>query len=184
MNPWPLILPHADAQRVARGASCLVLTCAAKPGPRTVQDALAVARNTRYVAAGRRDMQESPDVAEIEVIAVMELMLMELTLAIVRASGFKTQRDFFDDWYQRRRWIDPAQLVRVCEIRRIEPVRMLHRRVHRGYTTDPRLAAHGEPSALSAADLARYADTARWRDDLERRRVAHDRRISRRRRAA
>lgn len=167
MSAWPLEIPHADAQRVLKGASVLIVTRSVKPGAYELQDALIVRRNARYRRDGRHDLQASPDVASIVVKTVDEMRLMDLDLAIVRAAGFKTQRDFYDDWYQRRGWIDGETLVRVCRVRIVEPVRMLHQRVHRGYTTDPTRAARDEPSALSASELRELAGAAHRRYERE-----------------
>lgn len=178
MSAWPLEIPHADAQRILKGASTLIVTRSVKPGAYDLQDALIVRRNARYRKDGRHDLQASPDVTSIVVKAVDEMRLMDLDLAIVRSAGWKAQRDFYDDWYQRRGWIDGETLVRVCRVRIVEPVRMLHRRVHRGYTTDPAKAVRDEPSALSASELRELAGAAHRRFEREHARELRDRAMS------
>lgn len=180
---YPLILRHADITRVVnRNASRLILTRNMKLGSYELQDDHVVRRNERYRKDGRWDLMYDPGVVTIEISEITSMTLMDLNLAIVRAAGFKTQREFYDAWVEHRS-INPATQVRVCRFMLIEPVRMLHRNVHRGYTTNPGLAARDEPSALSVSELKRYADTARWRDDQERRAQAHLARLRKRRAA-
>lgn len=184
MSTWPLILPHADITRVVnRNASRLISTRTLKRGAYQLQDAHIVDRNARYRKDGRWDLHYDPGVVTVEISEVASTTLMALDLGVVRAAGFKTQRDFYDDWLERRGWVDPDLEIRVYRFSLTEPVRMLHRNVHRGYTTNTADAARDEPSALSVSELRRYADTARWRDDQERRALAHLARLRKRRAA-
>lgn len=170
MIGYPLVLRHADVQRIVnRSASLLILTGTVRPGTCQIQDALIVRRNERHRKAGRFDLQTDPIIRTVEITHVDTVRLIDLDLAIVRAAGFKIQRDFYDDWLERRGHIDPSLEVRVCRFVTVEPVRMLHRRVHRGYTTNPALAAHGEPAALTAGELAKLSNAATQRYERERR---------------
>jgi hypothetical protein len=184
MSGYPLILRHADITRVVnRNATRLILTRNIKPGVYELQDQHIVKRNDRYKKQGRWDLQYDPSVVSINVENVERLRLGDLTLGIVRGAGYRTQRDFYDDWFATRRSIDPDAQVRVARFMLVEAVRMLHRNVARGYTTNPREAVRDEPSALSESELKRYADTARWRDDQERREAAHLARLRKRKAA-
>jgi hypothetical protein len=165
---WPLVLRHADVQRaVNRRAGRLILTGSVKRGICELQDALIVRRNERYRKNGRSDLQQDPTVATIAITEIDQLRLVDVDLGIIRAAGFKTQRDFYDDWLQRRSFIDLELEVRVCRFSMAEPVRLLHRRAHRGYTSDPRLAAQGEPEALSREDLSKLSNAATQRYERE-----------------
>jgi hypothetical protein len=184
VSGWPLVLRHADITRIVnRNATRLILTRAVKPGIYELQDQHIVRRNERYKKQGRWDLQYDPGVVAINVESVERLSLVDLNLQMVRGAGYKTQREFYDDWYQSKRHVDPQTPVRVCRFQLVEAVRMLHRNVHRGYTTNTRDAVRDEPSALSESELKRYADTARWRDDQERRAAAHLARLRKRKAA-
>ena len=182
MSGWPLVLRHADITRIVnRNATRLIVTRSIKPGVYELHDQHVVRRNERYKKQGRWDLQYDPAVVSINVEAVVAQALKHLDLSDVRGAGYKTQREFYDYWYEtHRRYIDPWTLVRVARFHLVEPVRMLHRNVARGYTTNPREAVRDEPSALSESELKRYADTARWRDDQERREAAHLARLRKR----
>jgi hypothetical protein len=180
VSGWPLVLRHADVKRVANhNASLLVLTGSIRLGMCELQDALIVRRNERYRKDGRFDLQQDPAIRTIAITKIDQLRLMDVDLGIIRAAGFKTQRDFYDDWLQRRSFIDPELEVRVCRFSMAEPVRLLHRRAHRGYTSDPRLAAQGEPEALSREDLSKLSNAATQRYERE-----HAREVARRRAAS
>jgi hypothetical protein len=184
MSGWPLVLRHADITRIVnRNATRLIVTRNVKPGVYTIHDQHVVRRNDRYKKQGRWDLQHDPSVVAINVESVERLPLGDLTLGIVRSAGYRTQREFYDDWYQTKRHLDPETQVRVARFMLVEAVRMLHRNVARGYTTNTRDAVRDEPSALSESELKRYADTARWRDDQERREAAHLARLKKRRAA-
>ena len=182
MSSWPLLLPHATIRRILdRNTSRLILTRHVKPGEYQVQDEGLERRNREHRAKGRDDLQHDPDVVSIVITHVHKITLLDVDLALARAAGFKTQRDFYDDWLIRRRVIVPDLEVMVHAFGLAETPRYLHARVHRGYTSDPLRAARGEPEALDPMDLRRYADTARWRDDQLRREQAHRERLQRRR---
>jgi hypothetical protein len=169
VNRWPLVLSHADVRRILqRHASSLVLTVRPKLGAYVVQDALTVRRNERLRKAGRGSEQQDPDVFTIEITDVAPMWLRDLDYAIVRAAGWQTQRDFFDDWLGRKGHIDPDQDVYVARFRPAERPRFLHRRTFSGYTFEPALAMHGEPEALSAEQLRDLS--SRQAVDRERRR--------------
>lgn len=170
MTGYPLVLRHEDIKRVLnRNASRLILTGTVRPGAHHLQDAQIVRKNERHRKNGRHDLQQDPTVRHITITHVDTIPLIVVDLTIVLAAGFKTQRDFYDDWLARRHTIDPDLPVHVVHFSPAEPVRLLHRRLHRGYTTDPRQAAPGEPEALSAIDLKKYADTAAWRYEQQHR---------------
>jgi hypothetical protein len=179
-----LVLRHADITRIVnRNATRLIVTRSIKVGVYELHDQHVVRRNERYKKQGRWDLQYDPAVVSINVEAVERIRLGDLTLGVVRAAGYRTQREFYDDWLATKRWIDPDAQVRVARFMLVEAVRMLHRNVARGYTTNPREAVRDEPSALSESELKRYADTARWRDDQERREAAHLARLRKRKAA-
>jgi hypothetical protein len=170
MNNWPLVLPHAHVARILKhNASRLIVTSRIRTGSYDVQDALTVRRNDRKRKAGRFSEQEHPSVFAIKITDICEFALVELDLGIVRAAGFRTQRDFYDDWLERRRWICPDEPVRVCAFVFEAPERYLHRRVHRGYTTNPADGAKGECAALSASELRDLSAGAAKRLERERR---------------
>jgi hypothetical protein len=119
------------------------------------------------------------DGVTIRVTGVRRCALRDLDFPACRAAGHRTQRDFFDAWYERHGIIDPDRVVTVAVFVLAEDARWLHRRVHRGYTHDPAESAD-YVQALDRADLERYADSARWRDDRVRRELAHAGRIANR----
>jgi hypothetical protein len=175
---WPLVLPHQQIGRILnRRADRLVLTAHVRPGGYDVQDALALRRNERRRRAGRISELEDPIVFAIEIVHIHETTLLDLDLRTVCGAGYKTQRDFYDDWLRRRRHINPAQPVRVCHFNFRARERYLHRWVHRGYTTNPADAASFEPAALSAVELAELARDAARRLDRIRREDARRRRV-------
>jgi hypothetical protein len=49
-----------------------------------------------------------------------------------------------------------------------EKPRLLHKRSHHGYTSDPMMALHGEPEAVSKAYQAQLAREARMRRAIDR----------------
>ena len=170
VNHWPLVLPHSDVRRILeRHATALVATSRPKRGGYIVQDALTVRRNERMRRSGRSDQQQDPDVFAVEVTESAPRALSDVDYSMVRACGFKTQRDFFDDWLERRRAIDPHQDVFVVRFRLVDQPRFLHHKIHRGYTTNPGAAARGEPEALSADELNQLASRNRARLERERR---------------
>jgi hypothetical protein len=169
MNRYPLVLPHADVRRILeRHATRLVVTARAHRGAYTVQDAFTVRRNERLRKAGRLEEQSDPDVCALQITDVEPIALADVDYRTVRQCGFKTQRDFFDDWLARRRHIDPAQDVWSVGFQIIEQPRFLHKRTFAGYTSDPSLAMFGEPEALGAEDLRHLAGSARARLERER----------------
>ena len=179
MSGWPLVLRHADITRIVnRNATRLIVTRSIKTGVYELHDQHIVRRNERYKKQGRWDLQYDPSVVSINVEAVERLRLGDLTLGVVRGAGYRTQREFFDDWLSARRHIDPDAQVRVARFMLVEAVRMLHRNVARGYTTNPREAVRDEPSALSESELKRYADTARWKDLVRKREEREDKQLS------
>jgi hypothetical protein len=179
MTGYPLVLRHADITRIVnRNATRLIVTRTIKPGIYTIHDQHVVRRNDRYKKQGRWDLQHDPSVVAINVETVERLRLGDLTLGIVRGAGYRTQREFYDDWYETHRTIDPESQVRVARFMLVEAVRMLHRNVARGYTTNTRDAVRDEPSALSESELKRYADTARWGDLVRKRKEHEDKQLS------
>ena len=169
MNSFPLVLPHADIRRILeRHASRLVSTARARRGAYTIQDAITVRRNERLRKDGRPEEQQDPDICAIQITEVMPIALVDVDFRTVRACGFKTQRDFYDDWLERRRAIDPRQGVWSVAFHLVEQPRFLHRRTFGGYTTDPSMAMFGEPEALGAEDLKLLAGDARIRLERER----------------
>jgi hypothetical protein len=171
METWPLVLPHQQIKRMLdRHADQLILTARVRPGSYQIQDALIQRQNDRRRRAGRHAEQADPTVLRIRIIDVSELRLIDVDLGIVRRAGYKTQRDFYQDWLERRRHIDPDTPVRVCKFTHEAGERYLHQRVHRGYTDEPAQGARGEPAALSAAELAGLARGAARR--LEQQRAA------------
>lgn len=171
MNHFPLVLPHAQVRRILdRKANRLIVTRQIKQGTYDVQDALAARRLDRYLKGPR--MGEPPPSASVFAITVTEVWETTLTgldFATIRAAGFKTQRDFYDEWIEWRRHIDPDELVRVCAFGFTDPGRFLHAKVHRGYTTNPAESARGEPQALSSGELKELAGDAARRFDRQRR---------------
>jgi hypothetical protein len=164
VNPWPIILPHAQiARMLARRTSRLILTARLRPGTYHVHDALSVRQNERRRRAGRFTEQQDPTIFAITITGIRELALVDLDLVTVRAAGYRTQRDFYDDWLRRRHHLDPRETARVCAFAFEAPERYLHQRAHRGYTENPLQAARGEPAALSAAELADLSAGARRR---------------------
>lgn len=68
MIGYPLVLRHADVQRIInRSASHLILTAAVKPGTHQIQDAQIVRRNERHRKQGRYDLQHDPTIRTVEV---------------------------------------------------------------------------------------------------------------------
>lgn len=170
---WPLQLPHQAANRILRSTK-LVLTASIKPGLYDVQDALTARRNQRRRNAGHYEDQADPTVATIHITEVDEILIIALTLQVVRACGFKTQRDFYDDWLTRRRTIDPDLPVLVCSFQHEQRDRYLHQNVGRGYTTRPGQAVienheEGAVVALSAQELKQIAGANHRRYERERR---------------
>lgn len=180
MTGWPLLLPHDTIRRILNhNTRLLIHTRHLKPGEYQVQDEGLEQRNRQHRQEGRDDLQSDPNVVSIVITHVQRTTLLDIDLAMARAAGYRTQRDFYDAWLERRRVIIPGLEVLVHAFRLAETPRYLHERVHRGYTSDPARAARGEPEALDAMDLRRYADTARWRDDQIRREQAHRARLAR-----
>ena len=160
---WPLALHHDDARRIHR-ATVLIVTRQIKPGTYDVADALIVRQNERRRKIGQEDIADAT-IATIIITTIEERQLIDLDLRTVRAAGWKTQRDFYEEWLRRRGEIDPYRTVKVCAYSLTERLRLLHKRVARGYTSNSAEAAAGEPEALSASDLAKLCQRARERHD-------------------
>lgn len=165
-----LVLPHPDAVRVLK-ASTLILTRQVEFDVYEIHDGLTVRRNTRLRRDGRFDEQADPLVATIRFEQITETTLIGLDLKTIRSAGWKTQRDFYDDWLDRRHHIDPDEVVRACRFVHTEADRFLDRRLHRAYTTDPARAVIGErvEGAVRAVDRVeqeRMSREARGRDEL------------------
>ena len=170
MNRFPLVLPHSQIRRMLeRHPSRFVSTTHRHRGSHTVQDALTVRRNERFRNAGRDDQQTSPDAFAITITAADLERLGGLDYLTIHACGFRTQRDFYDDWLRRRHAIDVHQDVYVVRFHFIEQSRFLHRKTFGGYTADPALSMPGEPEALSADDLERLGAGAWARYECEHR---------------
>lgn len=164
MSQFPLTLRHHDIRRlVERKAQCLVLSRRLALGAVAINDARVEHRNNQARRQNRPDLQQDSHVMTVEIDDRREMRLMDLTLGIVMSAGFKTQRDFFDDWLQRRRWIDCELQVFVHSFHLVSDARYLHVRVHRGYASSPSLAVKGEPEALSKDELEELSRRARWR---------------------
>lgn len=174
MNRFPLVLAHSQIRRMLeRSTSRLVTPTRPHLGGYVVQDALTVRRNERKRKSGRADEQLTPDVCAITITAVDWSRLGDLDYRTIHSAGFRTQRDFYDDWFRRRQWIDVGQDVYVSSFHFIEPSRFLHYKTFGGYTTDPALSLPGEPEALSADDLQRLSAGARARYEREHRERIH-----------
>lgn len=170
MNRWPLVLPHPTARRILeRRASALVSTGRVQADAYCVHDSLTIRRNERLRTAGRFEEQQDPEVCAIDVTEVAFTTLLELDYPTLRACGFKTQRDFYDEWISRRRGLDPRQEIYTVRFRLIDPPRFLHRRTFSGYTSNPAMGMLGEPEALSPDELRHLAAGARARHERERR---------------
>lgn len=174
VNRFPLVLAHSQIRRMLeRRPSALVSTTRPRLGGYVVQDALTVRRNERFRRANRSDQQLSPDICAISITAVDWLTLGGLDYPTIHACGFRTQRDFYDDWLRRRQSIDVCQDVCVARFHFIEQPRFLHYKTFGGYTTDPALSMPGEPEALSADDLQRLSAGSRARYEREHRDRLH-----------
>lgn len=168
MSQFPLTLRHHDIRRlVEHKAHCLVLSRRLALGAVAINDARVEHRNNQARRQNRPDLQQDSHVMTVEIDDRREMRLMDLTLGIVMAAGFKTQRDFFDEWLQRRRWIDCELQVFVYSFHLVSDARYLHVRVHRGYTSYPSLAARGEPEALSKDELEELSRRARQRQEQD-----------------
>lgn len=162
MTARSLTLPHEAAKRLF-SSSLLIVARDVKVGSYEVHDALVARRNRR------RTERSEAKIATIHVSDVQAVALMDLDLRRVRAAGFKTQRDFYEDWLERHGLIESALQVSVCRFAFEEQPRMLHAKLHRGYTTNPAEAARDEPSALSSSELKLLTGRARARFEREQR---------------
>lgn len=170
MNHFPLVLPHPQVRRILdKRAACLIITRKIKVGTYDVQDALVVRRNERFRKKGHFEQMTNPSVFAITITEITKTPLGNLNLPTVMAMGFKTQRDFYDDWLERHRYLDLSEPVSVCRFGFADQGRYLHGSVHRGYTTIPAEGAKGEPQALSAAELKELAGAATRRYEREHR---------------
>jgi len=167
-SDWPLTLPHATINRILnRGATTLIQTAAStRRGDYQIQDALVVRRNQQHAQNGRRDLEQDPTILTIRIYSIRQLALIDLDYKTLRTAGYICQRDFYDEWLQRRRHILPDTPIRVCAFTPVETMRLLHARVHRGYTTNPNHAIPGEGEALTATDLEKLTKTAREKDEM------------------
>lgn len=166
---WPIVMPHAHIRRmIDRSATLLVLTrkvtlSRVKPNIHEVHDALIIRKNRERSRNERPDLQESSLVLTIEILSVETKKLAELDLLAARAAGFRTTDELREDWVVRHRTeIDLELEVHLATFTAITG-RYLHKKVHRGYTTDPTHAAEGEPQALSAGELEEMSEVARDR---------------------
>ncbi len=173
---FPITVPHDQVGRILRKhASVLILTRRLRRERRyEIHDSLTVRRNARHRRAGRPDLQSDPRVLAIDVLAVEETTLFGLDLVTVRAAGFPTQRDFYDDWLRRRRRLELDLPVFVHTFLIAEEPRFLAARIHRGYTSDPEHAVLGEGEALGAAEQQEISRAAFERDDRIRREKAKE----------
>jgi hypothetical protein len=151
---FPLALSHAHCRRILdRRATALILARRLSKTTVEVHDAKVLRRNAAHRRRGHPDLQDDPLVLTIAVDSVEAVELDELAFQQVLAAGFRTTDEFREDWLARRLGDD----VFVHAFRVVDDVRLLHARVHRGYTSDPAHAAFGEPEALSALDLQTLA---------------------------
>ncbi|MDQ3933412.1 MAG: ASCH domain-containing protein [Actinomycetota bacterium] len=108
-----------------------------------------------------------PAVARITITDVRRERLGELTFNDARAEGFRTRAEFFEYWEQLYGRVDVDELVWVITFEVAENIRLLHKDSTRGYTANPEQAVEGEPEAVDAETMERYARQghARWTED-------------------
>lgn len=135
----------------------------------TRASALIVTRELKPEIYALEDCKHGDEIACVRVCGVRRIALGEVDYPTVRSNGYKTQRDFYDAWYQRHDIIRPRRPVTVAVFVLVEDARWLHKRVHRGYTRNPALATSDHAQALDEADLERYANDAALRRERERR---------------
>lgn len=159
-------LTHRAVRRLVEGkASVLILDSEWKIGRYDIADAAILRRNRRLRECGRFEEQEDETVLSIELRSHHRCPLLELDFKTIHRAGFRTSEDFYVDWREGRRRVDDDAQVNVYGFVAVAQERFLHTRVHRGYTSDPSLAARGEPEALSTDDLERV--TRRWQQPTE-----------------
>lgn len=129
----------------------------------TDADGRVVGSRVETVATAAFDGDESP--VRLTVLDVRDATLDELTLADARACGFRTRAALIADWKSQHPRTPYVRLVRfmVGDLR--DAPRLLSASLaRRNYTASPRLAADGEPEALSKEQLAAITTAARQRD--------------------
>lgn len=163
---YPIVLSHRAVRRLVENkASVLIQERERRLGRWDVADAEIRKRNGRLCDRGRPEEQEDEIVLSIELMSHDRCPLLELDFKTIHRAGFRTSEDFYTDWRESRRRVDDDAQVNVYGLRMVAQERFLHSQLHRGYTSDPSLAARGEPEALSEDDLDRV--TARWRQPTE-----------------
>lgn len=163
---FPIPLPHHHIRRMLeRHATILIRTSSTRRGTYAIHDAMIDRRNhTR-----QPDEWQDPVVVMIEIAAIIHTTLINLDYPTVRQTGFKTQRDFYDDWLQRHRQIDPDLNIWVCEFQVLEDAWYLHHATDGGLTRDPAKAMRGEGQAVSPDELRLLGARAERKRETERR---------------
>lgn len=169
-GPFPIPLPPAHIRRILdRGATCLILTRQVQNRRYIIEDASVNRRNTQHARLGRRDLSTDPEAFIIEILGILTLPLSMLGYNACRDAGYRSQREFFDEWYARHGWIDPDQTVNVCHFQIVEDTRYLGST--RDYTRNQHDSIDPEAPALDKADLERYAGAARQRHEQRQQRI-------------
>jgi len=114
---------------------------------------------------GVQSSHTKPAIARITVTSVQRGRISDYTDADAALEGFKNL-ELFTEWWGSLFPVDPADEVWKINflLERAQPIRLLHRQSHKGYTDNHRLALADEPEAVDDSTLARYVTENRQGD--------------------
>lgn len=130
-----------------------------------------VAQTLKFDKEGKRSHR---DFAQIKVLGVREQLLREVTDEEAQAEGFPNRGAFFRWWRETHERVEaPASedepITRIpiwvvtFELDRSHHPRLLHKKPHRGYTSNPHEALRDEPEAVDEVTLKAFARENRGR---------------------
>ena len=126
-------------------------------------------RNQHATRTNQPERWQDPVVMAVEITQTVQAALADLDYPTIRATGFRTQRDFYDDWMARHHTIDPDRQVWVCWFTVIEDAWYLHHATDGGLTRDPSKAMKGEGQAVSPTELKLLGARAERKHETEKR---------------